>query len=190
MRRRQNTPLQIAARGLFGGMAGAIVLTGLLTVFRAASSTPDRDRDRSHKTGRGEQGITAGEALSEHPGLPPAIDRVTAIFVQKVATGIFGTSLTPRGQYFAGVAWHLVYGGFWGVVYAMVRSSADTPDLLLIPAHGLVVWLAGPGWLAPQMDLMLYPGEQRPRTLALMIGGHVTFSAAVALLFRWFQGSD
>src|SRR5438477_213130 len=101
---RRTTPLQVAARGLVAGMGGALILTGLVSLARVARSRPG-PRPKEN------MGITAGEALSEAPGLPPQLNRVTALFVQKVATGIFGTSLTREQQYLAGLGWHLVYGG-------------------------------------------------------------------------------
>lgn len=190
MLNKRNTPLQVATKGFLSGMGGALVLTVLLKAARMALGAPKRNPDGEPGHSSSEQSITAGEALSEDPGLPPAMDRVTAVFVQKVATGIFGTSLTPRQQYLAGFTWHLAYGGFWGVIYSLARSSTRTTDLSLIPAHGLGVWLVGPGWLVPRMDLMLPPPDQRPQTIALTLGGHLSYSTATGLLFRWLQAWD
>src|SRR6185312_5357912 len=133
MMSRRNTPLQVATKGVLAGMGGALILTGVVSLARAMSSS----RERRPADGTG---ITAGEALSEDPGLPPQISQVTALFVEKVATGIFGTSLNREQQYVAGVGWHLAYGGFWGAGYGLVRGSVRTSTLALIPVHGLLVW--------------------------------------------------
>ena len=119
----RNSPLRVAITGLLAGMGGAVALTGLAGAGRRLLS----DRG-TLDAGPTSDGITVGEALSEGPDLPPNMNRVTATFVQKIATGIFGRSLSAEQQYVAGTAWHLAYGGFWGVVYALLRGSVGCPS--------------------------------------------------------------
>lgn len=86
----REAPLLVAVKGLLAGMGGAIALTTLVAVARTLLG--ERQEPEPDKFG---PGISAGQALAEAPGLPPNMNRVTATFVQKIATGIFGTSLTP-----------------------------------------------------------------------------------------------
>ncbi len=180
-----DTPLGVALKGLIAGMAGALAVTGMVAAGRRVMGGGDKE-----SAGLAGEGITAGQALSEGPGMPPNMNRVTATFVQKIATGLFGRSLSPKQQYVAGTAWHLAYGGFWGTVYSLVQSSTRVSRLLLAPIHGLIVWAVGPGWLVPRMKLMLPPTEQRPRLLAMVIAVHVAYGALVALVFHLLRNRD
>ncbi len=181
----QDTPLGVAVKGLIAGMAGALAVTGMVATGRKVMSDQD-----AGSGGQIDEGITAGQALSEGPGMPPNMNRVTATFVQKVATGIFGTSLGSRQQYIAGTAWHLAYGGFWGVVYSLVQSSTQVSRFLVGPIHGFVVWAIGPGSLVPRMKLMLPPTKQRPRLVAMVIAVHVVYGSLVALIFHLLRHRD
>lgn len=175
----RNAPLLVAIKGLLAGVAGTIVLTILGTVARTVLG--EQENLQPEMLG---PGISAGQALAERPGIPPNMNRVTATFVQKLATGLFGTSLTPDQQYTAGMAWHLIYGGFWGMLYALLQASLKIPGLWLSLFYGLVVWAIGPGWLVPKMKLMLAPTQQQPRTTALVIGVHLVYSLISALILR------
>ncbi len=175
--------MRIALDGLLAGMGGALAVTGMAAAGRrwlAQEGAASADRIPAN--------LSAGQALSEGPNMPPDMNRVTATFVQKVATGLFGASLSADQQHRAGLAWHLAYGGFWGVLYALLRSSVRAHEALLGPAHGLVVWAIGPGWLVPRMQLMLPPGRQRPRLTAMVAGVHAAYGALVALAFRLLRG--
>ncbi len=88
------------------------------------------------------------------------------------------------------MGWHLAYGGFWGMLYALLQSSMPVPKLLLGPIWGLGVWVIGPGWLVPKMKLMLPPGEQRPRTTVMVVGIHAAYGAIVALVFHLLRRRD
>ena len=112
------------------------------------------------------------------------MNRVTATFSQKLATSIFGSSLEARQQYVACTAWHLAYGGFWGMLYALMQSSVRIPALLLGSLWGVGVWAVGPGWLVPKMKLMLPPGKQRSHLTAMVVGVHAAYGAIVALVFN------
>ncbi len=177
MKTMNDTPLNVAINGLVAGMLGAIAVTVMVRLGRAVIG------GRAHAdTTDGPAGISAAEALSEGPNLPPAMNQVTATFVQKVATGLFGTSLTPEQQAQAGTAWHLAYGGFWGMLYALIQTSANLPKWVLGPAWGVVVWAVGPGWLVPKMKLMLPPAQQQARLTAMVIGVHAAYGAILALV--------
>ncbi len=185
MRNDGGTPLGVAVKGLLAGMGGAAALTFMVGVGRKLMSGGEQ-LDRALDS----EGISAGQALSEGPGVPPDMNRVTATFVQKIATGIFGTSLSWREQYLAGTAWHLAYGGFWGVIYGLVRESAEMPKPLLGPLQGVLVWACGFAWLVPKMGLVLPPGGQRPRTTVMVVGVHVAYGTVVALLYDLLSGRD
>ncbi len=196
MKKALDTPLGVAACGLVAGMAGAVLVSLIGSAYQRARAGGSDDGPEEANTGSGgggdpsAAGITAGEALADGPDMPPNMNRVTATFVQKVATGIFGASLDKDQRYVAGFAWHLLYGGFWGVVYALLRSSLRLPALVLSPLHGLAVWAIGPGWLVPRMKLMLAPGEQELHTRAMVCGIHPLYSALVAGVYHWLAGKE
>jgi len=133
-------PLKVAVEGVVAGMLGALAITVMVRAGRAAMGGRNQGEASQH-----DAGISAAEALSEAPDMPPNMNQVTATFVQKIATGIFGTSLTSRQQYVAGTAWHLAYGGFWSMLYALLQSSVPIPKVLLAPVWGFNVWVIGPG---------------------------------------------
>jgi hypothetical protein len=124
MRNHYDTPLKVALEGVVAGMVGALTLSVLVTAGRKMLAAQDTVIATDH-----DARITAGEALAEGPDLPPNMNVVTATFVQKVATGIFGTSLTPRQQYVAGTIWHLAYGGFWDMVYGVSTTLVQKVTL-------------------------------------------------------------
>jgi hypothetical protein len=179
------TPLHVAADGLAAGAVGALALTGTMLAGR----TLTRGAAGPHPHGP-EAGFTAGEALSDTPSVPPSMNEITATFVQKIATGLFGTSLSRDQQFAAGVAWHLTYGGFWGLLYALLQSSVPVPRAALGPLFGLGLWALGPGWLAPQMKVMLPPSRQEPRARAIVIGGHIVYGVLLAFGTRLLAGKE
>ena len=176
----RRSPLGVAVEGVLAGMGGALGVTVLTAAGRRAVA--GRGSRGAARLVPADEAVTAGQVLSEGPDLPANMNRVTATFVQKLATGLFGASLDAEQQYLAGTLWHLAYGGFWGLLYALWRGSLPVPPLALGPAHGLLVWAVGPGWLVPKMGLMLPPGRQRPRTTALVAGIHAAYGLLVALL--------
>ncbi|MDP9315529.1 MAG: hypothetical protein M3R24_32500 [Chloroflexota bacterium] len=185
MKTTHDPPLAVAINGLMAGMLGALAVTVMVRLgWAVMGGRPHAD------TTDGPAGISAAEALSEAPDVPPAMNQVTATFVQKVATGLFGTSLTPEQQAQAGLAWHLAYGGFWGMLYALVQASSSVPQSVLGPAWGVVVWAIGPGWLVPKMKLMLAPTQQQPRLTTMVIGVHAAYGAVVALVVHLLGRDD
>jgi hypothetical protein len=179
------TPLRVALDGVVAGMTGALALSVLVTAGRKALAAQDKVVTTDDDTG-----ITAGEALAEGPDLPPNMNQVTATFVQKVATGIFGTSLTSRQQYVAGTIWHLTYGGFWGMGYALLQSSVRVPKLVLGSVYGLAVWAMGFAWLVPKMKLILSPSQQHIRTRVITMSVHAVYGMIVALTCHMLQDRD
>ncbi len=185
MRIQRDAPLAVAIEGVLAGMIGALAVTLIGTAGRRLLFGADRAGAAPWDVG-----TTAVEALADGPDMPPNMNRVTATFVQKVATGIFGTSLTADQQYFAGTVWHLTYGGFWGMLYALLQSSVSVPKRVLGPVYGLALWVIGPGWLVPRMKLMLPPGQQRARINALVLSLHAVYGAIVALAIHALNGKN
>nr|MDP9473653.1 DUF1440 domain-containing protein [Chloroflexota bacterium] len=111
------------------------------------------------------------------------LDQSTELFVQKVATGLFGASLSESARTAAGAGMHFAYGGFWGAVYGLVQSSLRLPAALHGLLYGLVVWLIGPVTLVPAMSIMPPPQEQGGRRTLLVAGFHVAYGLALGLVF-------
>ena len=175
-----DTPLAVACKGLLAGAGGALALSAMVSAGRTITSAQNGEKEEPPQEGRQSEGITAGEALSESPHTPPGIDEMTATFVQKIATGLFGATLDHDKQYLAGIAWHLTYGGFWGALYSLIRSSLPLPRFISGPLYGLGVWALGPGWLVPKMKIMLPPTEQDRRTTIMVMGVHAAYGTLVA----------
>ncbi|HUP28182.1 MAG TPA: hypothetical protein VM409_07075 [Chloroflexia bacterium] len=184
-RKNQDNPLAAAAQGMLAGAGGAVVLTVITAAGQNIMSGPGEPKPTQNS-----EGISAGEALFEGPDMPPNISRITATFVQKVATGLFGTSLTADEQYIAGNAWHLAYGGFWGAVYSLLSGSVGLPRVVLGPLFGIALWALGPGWLVPKMKIMLPPTEQEPRTTAMVLGAHAAYGTITALILGLIKHDD
>ena len=91
------TPLEVALAGGVGGLIAALVLTPLVSLSRIALGAQGSWRPATSPGG-------PGPILSEAPRVPPDLLAVTAVFVQKVATGIFGVSLAPSRQRLLGFA--------------------------------------------------------------------------------------
>ncbi|MDQ3871396.1 MAG: hypothetical protein M3301_07270 [Chloroflexota bacterium] len=174
------TPLAVALSGLAAGVVGAMLLAPLVYLSRLAVGYSGAAR-RSSPLG-------PGEILSEAERVPPDLLQVTAVFVQKVATGLFGESLSLRQQRFYGGLWHLAYGGFWGVGYALIQSSTALPAVILGPAYGLVVWAVGPAWLVPRMRLMLPLGRQATHITVHVVAWHALYGSTVAAAIDLARG--
>ncbi len=176
------TPLEVALNGALAGALGALALTLMILVVRRLTLPR---REPGHE--RGHAAMTLADILAEGPDSPPDFIGATATFVQKLATGLFGVSLTRQQQLWAGMGWHLLYGAFWAVPYALLQASVTVPNLLLGPAYGVLVWLVGPVWLVPKMRLMLPVRSQRAWVALMVFAGHLSYGALVALTFAVLQ---
>jgi hypothetical protein len=174
------TPLAIALAGAAAGVGGALVLVPFVWLSRVALGGRRSDRERNP--------LAPGTILSETATQPPDLLQVTGVFVQKVATGIFGASLSVKQQRRYGALWHLAYGAAWGVGFALIATSIDVPALVLGPLYGLLVWAIGPAWLVPQMRLMLPVGRASRRATALVVAWHVGYGFVVAAVFTAIHG--
>ena len=146
---------------------------------------------RNHSKRDGQQrGIGASEALASGQVQAPFLDQSTEIFVQKVATGLFGVSLSEGARRSTGMAMHFLYGSFWGALYGLIQSSLHLPSALYGPLHGLIVWLIGPATLVPAMHIMPPPQRQELRRLLMMIGFHVAYGLGVGLTFDAFTRQE
>ncbi len=174
------TPLLVALTGAAAGLVGAGLLTPLVYLSRLALGVRD--------PGRPGGPLAPGVILSEAATVPPDLLQVTAVFMQKVATGLFGESLSVREQRLYGTAWHLVYGALWGAAYALVQSSLAVPPILFGPAFGLLVWAVGPAWLVPRMRLMLPLGRQALRVTILVMAWHLLYGLALVLAVEVLNG--
>jgi hypothetical protein len=174
------TPLAVALMGLAAGLLAGGVLVPVSMLSRAVLGA----RSPSVTSNP----LAPGVILSEAVRLPPDLLAMTAVFAQKVATGLFGTTLTLREQRLAGVLWHLLYAGLWGVGYALLAFSVAVPAVALSLAYGLAVWVVGPAWLVPAMRLMLPAGTHDRLVTALIIGWHLLYGAVVGLVVEVLRG--
>lgn len=172
------TAFELALVGALAGVLGAVVLTPLVWLSRRLLGTPDPPGDP----------FAPGSILSEGRSVPPDLLQVTAVFVQKVATGLFGRSLPPHQQRVLGTLWHLAYGAGWGVAYAVVQTAVDVPVLVLGLAFGVLVWAVGPAWLVPRMRLLDPLGRAPGTVSALVVGWHLAFGVVVAAVVEALGG--
>jgi hypothetical protein len=177
------TPLEVALAGGAGGLIGAIALVPLVHVSRLLLDPAARRRDPPNP-------LAPGSILSEAITAPPDLLQMTAIFVQKIATGLFGTSLSLSQQRLYGTLWHLAYGTAWGIGYGVLQSSIPVSPYLAAPAYGLLVWLVGPAWLVPRMRLMLRVGQHAWRVTALVIAWHVLYGLILGATFAVLAGGQ
>lgn len=153
------SPLEVAIKGAVAGLAGTAVLTQVM--------------QRGPQFMEEKLGIAVAEpespAEAEAPGDP------RAELAEKVATGVFDTSISQ--------AIHWGYGAFWGAIFGIVHSSLKIPLLLHGTIFGgLVATVAST--LVPAMGLEPSPKEQPKKMSAMQFVNHVIFGWAVALTFR------
>lgn len=179
-----DSPLGIVMQGALAGFAGTLVLT---VAVKGAQLMGGRRNQAGgqHQESQGEQeGIGAGQALAGRQVQAPFLDQSTEIFVQKVATGLFGVSLSGGTRTAAGVAMHFTYGSFWGAVYGLIQASFHLPPALHGLLYGLIVWLIGPAILVPAMGIMPPPQQQPFRKVLMMVGFHLAYGLGLGLTFH------
>jgi hypothetical protein len=177
------SPLGVVLQGALAGFAGTLVLGLALKGAQWAVSRGGGDGARQPGTPDGQAGIGAGQALTGGQVQAPFLDRSTELFVQKVATGLFGTSLSGGTRAAAGTAMHFVYGGFWGALYGLVQASFGLPPALHGTLYGLLVWAIGPATLVPAMGIMPSPRDQDARRALTVAGFHVAYGLGLGLTF-------
>ena len=130
---------------------------------------------------RGEPpGVTPAGALTQPQG--PGPEGLAEQFAFKVASGLIGSDISPSIRQI-GMATHLTYGSFWGVLYGMLQASYRLRPGLLGPLYGMVVYGVGPAFLVPAMRLMRPPREELPARTSMLILGHIIYGAVLARVF-------
>ncbi len=180
-----DSPVAVVAKGALAGFAGTLALAVVMKGAQWAAGRGEDDGQRSGEPGVG-AGLGAAQALAGGRVQAPFLDRSTELFVQKVATGLFGASLSGATLAAAGAAVHVAYGGFWGAVYGLVQASLRLPPAVHGLLYGLAVWLVGPVTLVPAMGIMPPPREQGARRVILVAGFHVAYGLALGLVFDAF----
>ncbi len=180
-----DSPMAVVAKGALAGFAGTLALAVLMKGAQWAAGRGGDDGRRPGEPGAG-TGIGAAQALAGGRVQAPFLDRSTELFVQKVATGLFGASLSGVTLVAAGAAMHVAYGGFWGAIYGLAQSSLRLPPAPHGLLFGLAVWLVGPVTLVPAMGIMPPPRVQGARRTILVAGFHVAYGLALGLAFDAF----
>ncbi len=184
--RLSDSPLEVVLKGALAGFAGTLVLS---VALKGAQWVAGRGggEGRWQAGGQGAQaGIGAGQALAGGQVRAPFLDQSTEIFAQKVATGLFGSSLPGGALKATGVAAHFIYGGFWGAVYGLIQASFHLPAALHGLLYGLIVWLIGPVTLVPAMGIMPPPQHQGARRALMVAAFHVAYGLGLGLTFDAF----
>jgi hypothetical protein len=185
-----DSPLGVVMKGALAGFTGTLVLT---LAVKAAQWVVKRahgdDDEQQSERGEAQAGIGAAQALASGQVEAPFLDPSTEIFVQKVATGLFGASLSGGTLKALGVGMHFVYGSFWGAVYGVIQSSFHLPAALHGLLYGLIVWLIGPVTLVPAMHIMPPPQQQGVRNALMVIGFHIAYGLGLGLTFDAFTPS-
>ncbi len=181
--RPSKSPLGVVLTGALAGFAGTLALTMLV---KGAQGIASRSADNPHHTEDGNEqvGIGASEAFAGGQVQPLFFDQAPELFVQKVATGLFGVSLSDGARRGAGMAMHVLYGSFWGAVYGLSQSSLRLPAVLYGLLYSLIVWLVGPAMLVPAMHIMPPLQRQPLRHVLLMVGYHTAYGLGLGLTFN------
>jgi hypothetical protein len=185
-----DTPLGVVLKGALAGIMGTLALGTAMKGAQWAVRWRDGDGDGSGGASESPAGIGASEALAGTQVQAPFLDESTELFVQKVATGLFGASLSGSARAAAGVATHFAYGGFWGAVYGVLQSSLRLPAALHGPLYGLIVWLIGPATLVPAMGIMPPLQRQGTRRALLVAGFHLAYGLGLGLTFEACAGRE
>lgn len=77
---------------------------------------------------------------------------------------------------------HLAFGGFWGVVWALLRRDAQIRPFVDGIGFGTVVWVTGFGTFMPRLGLAKGLWEMDPYELARTWGSHVGYGVATSLV--------
>lgn len=181
--RLSESPLGVVLTGALAGFAGTLALTVLVKgaqgIASRSATDPHQTEDRTEQSG-----IGASEALAGGQVQPLFFDQAPELFVQKVATGLFGVSLSDGARRGVGMLMHVVYGGVWGAVYGLSQSSLRLPAVLYGLLYGLIIWLVGPGTLVPAMHIMPPPQRQPLRHVLVMVGYHAAYGLGLGLTFN------
>jgi hypothetical protein len=163
----------------------------LTAILKASQWIAGRNNDARQPTDNGlSTGIGAAQALTGGQVQAPFLDQSTEIFAQKVATGLFGTSLSDGARTAAGVGVHVVYGAFWGGIYGLIQSSLHLPAVAHGPLYGLIVWLIGPVTLVPAMGIMPPLPQQGTLRVLMVASIHVVYGLVLSLAFDAFTRSE
>jgi len=139
-----DSPLVVVAKGALAGFAGTLALTVAVQGAQRVSRQGGNGGRRPEESGA-EAGLGAARSLAGRQVQAPFLSQSTEIFVQKVATGLFGASPSGTALAAAGAAMHFAYGGFWGAIYGLLQASLRLPPRLHGVLYGLaemVVWAA------------------------------------------------
>ncbi len=207
-RRPGETALAVVIRGVAAGFAGTLLLSlfsRLVPWLHSTRRTPGRptrapspqahyprnpfsELDPNAAPGaEAVSAMTPAEALALASG--PSPEGAAERFALKLGSGLFGRDLAPLVRP-AGLAVHVLYGSFWGVVYGILQSSLRWSPTLAGLLHGLAVWTIGPGWLVPAMKLMRHPDEQPAATNVTLAAGHLLYGFAVSSLFELLRSHE
>ncbi len=185
-----DSPLGVVMKGALAGFAGTLALSVAVKGAQLLQSFSGENSEQDSEEQEAQTGIGAGQALAGGEVQAPFLDQSTEIFVQKVATGLFGTSLSGGARRTAGMATHFLYGSFWGAVYGLIQSSLRLPPASHGLLYGLIVWLIGPATLVPAMHIMPPPQKQGVRKLLMVVGFHVAYGLGLGLTFDAFTQQE
>lgn len=165
MAKRKESPLEIAAKGGVAGLIGTAALTAAtmgmpILMGKLGMDAPDPPSPPT-------SGSKGGTETEEEP---------PALFAEKVAEGVFDTSLDKGEKQVAGQAIHWGYGAAWGVFYGLGQSRLRLPHLLHGTVLGGLILLVA-STLVPAMGVAPPPKTQEPATRAMQ--------AATCLLYGW-----
>ena len=182
-----DSPLGVVLNGALAGFAGTLVLSLALKGAQWVASRGSEEGPQQPGAPGEHADISAGEALTGGHVQAPFLDQSTEIFAQKVATGLFGASLSGGTRRATGVATHFLYGSVWGAVYGLIQASFRLPPALHGLLYGLLVWVIGPVTLVPAMGIMPPPQRQGARRALLVAGFHVAYGLGLGLTFDAFE---
>ena len=92
--------------------------------------------------------------------------------------------LDRETQIRVGEAAHFLFGGFWGVVYAIVRKDARIRPFLEGTTFGTAVWILGFGLYMPRLKFSKGVWEMDVYEAGRTLACHVAFGTATTLILK------
>jgi hypothetical protein len=165
---RARTAFAVIARGFAAGLAGTLALNASLDVvsrlqYQEDDAFAEQVRGRTRLDPRGQ-----------------VVDRLAGAFLAEPLTQ------SERANW--ALLAHWLYGGLWGMVFAILRSSIRLPFWAHPVLAGLTMWVIGPRGLARVLGLRGPTRSAGVADSAIGVAVHQAYGWATAIAFEVLSG--